>query len=123
MIERFFGVLIEHYAGAFPIWMAPVQVVLIPISERHHAYARQVAARLRLAGLRTELDDRSEKMGYKIREAQTQKVPYMLVVGDKETENGQVSVRNRFQGDEGAQTLDSFLAKIKGFIETRAARP
>ncbi len=122
-IERFFGVLIEHYAGAFPIWMAPVQVVLIPIAERHHAYAQQVAARLRLAGLRTELDDRNEKMGYKIREAQTQKVPYMLVVGDKEAENGQVSVRNRFQGDEGAQTLDSFLAKIKGFIETRAARP
>ncbi len=122
-VERFFGVLIEHYAGAFPIWMAPVQVTVIPISERHHAYARLVEARLREAGLRTELDDRNEKMGYKIREAQTQKVPYMLVVGDKEAENGQVSVRNRFQGDEGAQTLDSFLAKIKGFIESRAARP
>ena len=83
----------------------------------------QVAAQLRQAGLRTELDDRNEKMGYKIREAQTQKVPYMLVVGDKEAANGQVSVRNRFQGDEGAQTLDGFLAKIKGFIETRAVRP
>ncbi|MGA2263460.1 MAG: threonine--tRNA ligase [Acidobacteriota bacterium] len=122
-IERFFGVLIEHYAGAFPIWLAPVQVTVIPISERHHAYARQLNARLREAGLRTELDDRNEKMGYKIREAQTQKVPYMLVIGDKEVQNGQVSVRNRFQGDEGAQTLESFLSKIKEYIDTRAARP
>jgi len=122
-IERFFGVLIEHYAGAFPIWLAPVQVVVIPIAERHHGYARQVASQLRQAGLRTELDDRNEKLGYKIREAQTQKVPYMLVVGDKEAANGQVSVRNRFQGDEGAQTLDGFLASIQSFIETRAPRP
>lgn len=122
-IERFFGVLIEHYAGAFPIWLAPVQVTVIPISERHHAYAQQLNARLREAGLRTELDDRNEKMGYKIREAQTQKVPYMLVVGDKEVQNGQVSVRNRFQGDEGAQTLESFLSKIKEYIDTRAVRP
>jgi threonyl-tRNA synthetase len=122
-IERFFGVLIEHYAGAFPIWLAPVQVVVIPISQRHHAYAQQVKTRLRGAGLRTELDDRSEKMGYKIREAQLQKVPYMLVIGDKEVQSGQVSVRNRFQGDEGAETLDGFLAKIQGFIDSRAARP
>jgi threonyl-tRNA synthetase len=122
-IERFFGVLIEHYAGAFPIWMAPVQVVVIPISERHHPYAQQVIAGLRAAGLRTELDDRNEKMGYKIREAQTHKVPYMLVVGDKEAASGQVSVRNRFQGDEGAQTLDGFLARIKAFIDSRAVRP
>jgi len=122
-IERFFGVLIEHYAGAFPIWLAPVQVVVIPISERHHAYAKQVNKRLRDAGLRTELDDRNEKIGYKIREAQLQKVPYMLVVGDKEVQKGQVSVRNRFQGDEGAEALDSFLAKIQGFIDTRAVRP
>jgi threonyl-tRNA synthetase len=122
-IERFFGVLIEHYAGAFPIWLAPVQVVLIPISERHHAYAQQVLAQLRAAGLRAELDDRSEKMGYKIREAQTQKVPYMLVVGDKEVAGGQVAVRNRFQGDEGVQTVEGFLANIKGFIDARTARP
>jgi threonyl-tRNA synthetase len=122
-IERFFGVLIEHYAGAFPIWLAPVQVVVIPISERHHAYAKQINTRLRDAGLRTELDDRNEKIGYKIREAQLQKVPYMLVVGDKEVQKGQVSVRNRFRGDEGAEALDSFLAKIQGFIDTRAVRP
>jgi threonyl-tRNA synthetase len=122
-IERFFGVLIEHYAGAFPIWLAPVQVVLIPIAERHHAYAQQVNVRLREAGLRTELDDRNEKMGYKIREAQTQKVPFMLIMGDKEVEHGQVSVRNRFQGDEGAQQLDVFLARVKEYIDTRAVRP
>jgi threonyl-tRNA synthetase len=122
-LERFFGVLIEHYAGAFPIWLAPVQVVVIPISERHHAYARDVLGQLRDAGLRVELDDRNEKMGYKIREAQTQKVPYMLVMGDKEVQNGQVSVRNRFQGDEGAESLATFVTKIRGFIEARAARP
>ncbi|MGD0307738.1 MAG: threonine--tRNA ligase [Acidobacteriota bacterium] len=122
-LERFFGVLIEHYAGAFPIWLAPVQVVVIPISERHHAYARGVFGQLRDAGLRVELDDRNEKMGYKIREAQTQKVPYMLVMGDKEVQNGQVSVRNRFQGDEGVESLADFVTKIKSFIEARAARP
>jgi len=122
-IERFFGVLIEHYAGAFPIWLAPVQVMVIPISERHHDYGRQVFARLQQAGLRAELDDRNEKMGYKIREAQTQKVPYMLVVGDKEAASRQVSVRNRFQGDEGAEDLDRFLSRIQGFVDTRAVRP
>ncbi len=122
-VERFMGVLIEHYAGAFPIWLAPVQAVLIPIAERHQDYARQTAQKLSAAGLRIELDDRNEKMGYKIREAQTRKVPYMLVVGDRESQTGQVSVRNRFQGDEGAQPLESFLAKIKGFIEARAVRP
>ncbi len=122
-VERFFGVLIEHYAGAFPIWLAPVQVVVIPISERHHEYARQVLERLQESGLRAGLDDRNEKMGYKIREAQTGKVPYMLVVGDKEAGSGMVSVRNRFNGDEGAQSLESFQQKIRGFIEERATRP
>jgi threonyl-tRNA synthetase len=122
-VERFFGVLIEHYAGAFPIWLAPVQAVVIPISERHHDYARQVASLVKQAGVRVELDDRNEKMGYKIREAQTQKVPYMLVVGDKEASSRQVSVRNRFQGDEGSVALDAFLVKIKGLIESRAPRP
>ncbi len=122
-IERFLGVLIEHYAGAFPIWLAPVQAVVIPIAERHQEYGRQVVEKLAAAGLRVDLDDRNEKMGYKIREAQTQKVPYMLVVGDKEVQSGQVSVRNRFQGDEGAQSLESFLDKIKEFIEARATKP
>ena len=110
-------------SAAFPIWLAPVQVVVIPISERHHEYARKVVTRLKEVDLRTELDDRNEKMGYKIREAQTQKVPYMLVVGDKEAANGTVSVRNRFEGDEGSQSLDAFLARIQGYIATHAVRP
>ena len=118
-IERFLGVLIEHYAGAFPIWLAPVQAVIIPIAERHHDYARDVLKQLTTAGIRVELDDRNEKMGYKIRAAQTRKVPYMLVVGDKEVEAGAVAVRNRFQGDVGAQTLGDFLEKIEGFIKDR----
>jgi threonyl-tRNA synthetase len=122
-VERFMGVLIEHYAGAFPIWLAPVQVVLIPISERHHEYACGVKQKLQDAGLRVKLDDRSEKMGYKIREAQTQKIPYMLVIGDKEVQSGQVSVRNRFNGDEGSEQLDSFTRKVAEFVETRAIRP
>ncbi len=122
-VERFLGVLIEHYAGAFPLWLAPVQVVLIPIAERHQEYARQVEKGLVAAGLRVELDDRNEKMGYKIREAQNLKIPYMLVLGDKEAQNGCVSVRNRFQGDEGAQSLEEFLQKTMGFIEARAVRP
>ena len=122
-IERFLGVLIEHYAGAFPIWLAPVQVVVIPISERHHPHARQLQAKLADEGLRVELDDRNEKMGFKIREAQIHKVPFMLVVGDKEVQSGMVSVRNRFEGDKGTQSLDGFLKEIKGYIQDRAARP
>ncbi len=122
-IERFLGVLIEHYAGAFPIWLAPVQVVLIPIAERHHAYARKVMDRLVEAGLRVVVDDRNEKMNLKIREAQTGKVPYMLVLGDKEAGSGMVSVRNRFQGDAGAQTLESFLETVRALVEARATRP
>jgi threonyl-tRNA synthetase len=116
-------VLIEHYAGAFPIWLAPVQAVIIPISERHQDYAREVLQNLAEADIRVEIDDRNEKLGYKIREAQTKKVPYMLVVGDKELQSKEVSVRNRFQGDEGAHSLESFLDKIKGFIRERAVRP
>jgi threonyl-tRNA synthetase len=122
-VERFLGVLIEHYAGAFPIWLAPVQAVVIPISERHHEYARKVMDRLTEAGLRAEMDSRNEKMGFKIRAAQTQKIPYMLVIGDKESESGAVSVRNRFSGDEGAQSLEVFLEKIGGFVKSRAVRP
>jgi threonyl-tRNA synthetase len=122
-IERFLGVLIEHYAGAFPIWLAPVQAVIIPISEKHHDYAGQLMRRLTEAGLRVEVDDRNEKMGYKIRAAQTQKIPYMLVVGDKEVQSGTVSVRNRFLGDEGSQSLESFMEKIEGFIKDRTIKP
>jgi len=122
-MERFLGVLIEHYAGAFPVWLAPVQTVVIPIAERHHAYARKVMEALDSAGLRAALDDRNETMGYKIREAQTQKVPYMLIVGDREEQSGQVSVRTRSQGDEGALALESFLERIRREIETHAVRP
>ncbi len=122
-VERFMGVLIEHYAGAFPLWLAPVQAVLIPIAERHQDYARSVCERLRASGLRVHIDDRNEKMGFKIREAQTQKIPYMLVLGDKEVQAGQVSVRNRFQGDLGAQSIESFFATIGELIKARAVRP
>jgi len=122
-MERFMGVLIEHFAGAFPFWLAPVQAVVIPIAERHHDYARQTKKKLRQFGFRIEVDDRNEKLGFKIREAQAQKVPYMLVVGDKEAASGQVSVRTRFQGDEGAQSLDNLMETMKGLIETRSVRP
>jgi threonyl-tRNA synthetase len=122
-VERFLGVLIEHYAGAFPIWLAPVQAVVIPIAERHHAYAQKVLSRLTEAGLRAEVDDRNEKMGYKIRAAQSRKIPYMLVVGDKEAQSGEVAVRNRFAGDEGALSLEGFLEKIEGFVKSRSVRP
>jgi threonyl-tRNA synthetase len=122
-VERFLGVLIEHYAGAFPIWLAPVQVMLIPISEKHHEYAKKVAGKLTAANLRVEIDDRNEKMGYKIRAAQTKKIPYMLVVGDKEAQSEQVSVRNRFLGDEGSMSLDKFLEKIEESVQSRSVRP
>ena len=110
-IERFIGILTEHFAGAFPLWLSPVQVKVLPISERHHEYAEKVAAQLQEAGLRVEADLRNEKIGYKIREAQLQKTPYMLVVGDKEAETGTVSVRGRKDGDLGAMSLADFSAK------------
>jgi threonyl-tRNA synthetase len=119
-IERFFGILIEHYAGAFPVWLAPVQAVVLPITDRHIEYAKKVAKRLEEAGLRVSLDDRSEKVNLKIRDAQLQKVPYMLVVGDREAQNDSVSVRNRKHGDQGAQTVDEFLGAIGNLIETKA---
>ena len=108
-IERFVAILIEHYAGAWPLWLAPLQAIVLPISDRHLDYARQVHNRLAAAGLRVELDERQEKIGYKIREAQLQKVPYMLVTGDREAAEGTVSVRNRSAGDLGARTVDAFL--------------
>src|SRR3984893_10245321 len=119
-IERFFGILIEHYAGAFPVWLAPVQAVVLPITDRHVEYAQGVAGRLEAEGLRVTLDDRKEKVNLKIRDAQLQKVPYMLVVGDREAQNDSVSVRNRKHGDQGAQTVDQFLAAIGKLIETKA---
>jgi threonyl-tRNA synthetase len=112
-LERFFGLLIEHFAGAFPVWLAPVQAVVIPISERHHEYARTVAATLRAFMARVEVDERSETMRYKIREAQLQKVPYMLVVGDKEAEEQTVGVRSRTEGDLGAVPLAQFAEQLR----------
>lgn len=109
-IERFIGILIEHFAGAFPLWLAPEQVRILPISERHHEKAREIYQQLFDAGMRVEIDERSEKIGYKIREAQLQKIPYMLIIGDKEAESGTVSVRRRGEGDLGAVKTEAFLA-------------
>jgi threonyl-tRNA synthetase len=119
-IERFFGILIEHYAGAFPVWLAPVQAVVMPITDRHAEYAQKVVDQLKAADLRVELDDRKEKVNLKIREAQLQKIPYMLVVGDREAQDGSVSVRNRKHGDLGAQKVEEFLAGIQRLIDTKA---
>ncbi len=119
-IERFIGILTEHFAGAFPMWLSPVQVKVLPISERHLDYAKQIEKKLSDAGLRVECDERGEKIGYKIREAQLQKVPYMLVVGDKESESATVSVRNRKDGDIGSMNADEFIAKAQEEIRTKA---
>jgi threonyl-tRNA synthetase len=108
--ERFIALLIEHYAGAFPLWIAPVQAVVLPIADRHLEYAQSVERRLAAAGLRVELDGRQEKIGYKIREAQLKKIPYMLVTGDREAAEGTVAVRSRAGGDLGARRVDEFVA-------------
>jgi len=121
-IERFIGILIEHFAGAFPTWLAPVQVKVLPISDKYLDYAQKVKAELDEAGIRAELDTRSEKIGYKIREAQKNKIPYMLVVGQKEEENNLVAVRSRFKGDEGQKSLADFLSDIQGEIERKENR-
>jgi threonyl-tRNA synthetase len=110
--ERFIAILVEHFAGAFPLWLAPVQVSVLPIADRHAGYARHVEQRVAAAGLRVTLDDRQEKVNYKIREAQLQKVPYMLVVGDREAADGAVAVRSRARGDLGARPLEAFLADV-----------
>jgi len=120
--ERFIALLIEHYAGAFPLWMAPVQTIVLPISDRHLAYAAAVRDRLAGAGLRVELDERQEKIGYKIREAQLQKIPYMLVVGDREAAESTVSVRTRSGGDQGASTIDAFVAMANEEIATKGRK-
>ena len=121
-IERFIGILIEHFAGAFPTWLAPVQVKVLPISDKYMEYGEKVLAQLNDAGIRAELDSRAEKIGYKIREAQMQKVPYMLVVGAKEEESGLVSVRSRFEGDEGQKSIEEFIAALKEEIAQKIAR-
>ena len=119
-IERFIGVITEHFAGAFPMWLAPVQVEVIPVSEKYNDYAAKVAAALDEAGLRVEKDFRPEKIGYKIRQAQLQKIPYMLIVGEKEEAEGTVSVRSRKDGDKGAVALIDFIAAAEQEVLTRA---
>jgi len=118
-VERFFGILVEHYAGAFPVWLAPVQAVVLPITDRQNEYALQVKTRLAETGLRVTLDDRSEKVNFKIREAQLQKIPYMLVVGPREAASASVSIRNRRHGDLGVKTVDDFLAGARKVISAR----
>jgi threonyl-tRNA synthetase len=122
-IERFIAILIEHYGGAFPLWLAPLQAVVLPIADRHLPYAEQVGCRLRAEGLRLEVDHRQEKIGYKIREAQVRKVPYMLVVGDREAADGTVSVRTRSGGDQGAATIDAFVASARDEIASKSRKP
>lgn len=119
-IERFIAILTEHFAGAFPIWLAPVQVKLLPIIDKHHEYAKEVCDQLQARGIRVEIDLRNEKIGYKIREAQMEKLPYMLVIGDKEVENRQVAVRSRKDGDLGPMSLDAFLGRITEEIASKA---
>jgi len=121
-IERFFGVLIEHYTGAFPVWLAPVQAVVLPISEKQAAYANEVTAQLRAAGIRVQLDDRNEKLNSRIRDAQLQKVPFMLVVGEREMQGKAVAVRRRDTGDAGSRPLAEFIPWIRQLIDSRATK-
>ncbi len=118
-VERFFGILLEHYAGAFPVWLAPIQAIVLPITDRQMEFGGQVRDKLIAAGIRATLDDRSEKVNLKIRDAQLQKIPFMLVVGDREQQNGQVSVRNRKHGDQGVKSVDDFLSEIQKLIAAK----
>src|SRR6185437_1267483 len=119
-MERFFGVLIEHYAGAFPMWLAPVQVAVLPITDRVNDYADEIARELRSEGFRVEANLRSEKIGAKIRDAQLQKVPFMLVLGDRELEQRTVAVRERARGDIGVMSIEEFKEMARRLVETRA---
>jgi threonyl-tRNA synthetase len=121
--ERFIAILVEHYAGAFPLWLAPLQATVLPIADRHLAYASLVLDQLKRAGIRAEVDERQEKIGYKIREAQLQKVPYMLVVGDREADTNTVSVRERSGGDKGSSSVADFVAKAQEEIATKGKVP
>lgn len=121
-VERFIGILTENYAGKFPTWLSPVQVRILPISDKFLDYAFSIKKKLMDEGIRVELDERAEKIGFKIREAAVERVPYMLVVGAKEQENSQVSVRSRFAGDEGSSSIEDFIAGIKTEIKERTRR-
>ncbi len=119
-IERFFGILIEHFAGKFPVWLAPVQVMIIPVADAHHDFAKGIAEELTAIGVRASVDGRDEKLGYRIREAQMQKVPYMLVVGDKEAEGGDLALRIRDTGDAGLISLADLKEKLTDKIKTKS---
>ena len=119
-VERFIGVITEHFAGAFPLWLAPEQVKILPISDKFHGYAEEVRQQLDMVGLRVSVDTRSEKIGYKIREAQLHKIPYMLVIGEKEVESGTVSVRKRGEGDIGAMSIADFIDSAKTDVAEKA---
>jgi threonyl-tRNA synthetase len=118
-VERFFGILVEHYAGAFPVWLAPVQAAILPITDKQTGYAREVEAKLKAAGVRVTVDDRNEKVNLKIRDAQMQKVPYMLVIGGREAEAGKVAVRHRKRGDLGPVATDQFIGTITAEISAK----
>jgi threonyl-tRNA synthetase len=117
--ERFIGILIEHYAGDFPVWLAPVQAIVLPIAQRHNAYAAEARETLVQAGVRAELDERDEKVGRKIRDAELRKIPYMLVVGDDEAESGEVAVRRHGEGDRGKEPVDAFAQRVRDESYTR----
>ena len=118
-IERFIGILIEHFAGAFPLWLSPQQIIILPIAPSHHEACDKIKKIYEEKGIRVEIDYRDEKIGYKIREAQLQKIPYMLVVGDKEVENHSVSVRSRKEGDQGSKPYEEFLTMILKEIQDK----
>ena len=119
-MERFFGILIEHYEGKFPVWLAPVQAIVLPITDRQSDFAVKVRDELRRQGFRVDADMRSEKIGAKIRHAQLQRIPFMLVVGDREMEENKIAVRNRIDGDTGAVTIDEFAGRLKQLVEQRS---
>jgi threonyl-tRNA synthetase len=119
-MERFLGALIEHYAGAFPLWIAPTQVMILPIADRHANYAEEIKKKLMESDIRVEIDHRREKINLKIREAQMQKIPYMLILGDKEEQNKKIAVRARKEGDLGAEELSTFTNRLKNEIDSKA---
>jgi threonyl-tRNA synthetase len=120
--ERFIGILLEHFAGELPVWLAPVQAIVLPIADRHLDYAESVRARVHAAGLRVDLDDRTESVGRKIREAELRKIPYMLVVGDREQEAGEVALRKHKHGDEGSVPVEAFIERLASEVESRVRR-
>ena len=122
-LERFIGILTEHYGGAFPVWLAPTQAIILPISDKHHDYAEEIKRKMDAAGIRCKNDLRSEKIGYKIREAQVNKIPFMLIVGDKEKETGDISVRSRSEGDIGSSSVEAFIEKVGELVESKSVLP